>query len=179
MGNLRPIVSAEYVANAMRYDPETGKLFWKYRSDVNDGWNTKYAGTEAFTAITDTGYKVGNINARRYRAHRVAWAIHYGEWPEHEVDHINGNRTDNRIENLRPATASENGCNKGLQSNNVSGYAGVHWDKSKGKWVSYIKKNGKRKHLGRFDDIQEAIAIRDAAVIEYHKEYGRLSNGPA
>lgn len=106
-------------------------------------------------------------------AHRVIWAIHYGEWPENEVDHINGNKTDNRIENLRIATPSENRCNRGKQRNNTSGYKGVYFNKRSNSWYAEIRKSGIKKYLGSAKTPEEAHKIYVANLVNYH---GSFSN---
>lgn len=93
--------------------------------------------------------------------------------PDNEmyVDHINRNRLDNRKENLRLVNRTINGFNKGKQSNNTSGFVGVSWDASRNKWETHIKKNGKKKHLGRYTDIKDAVNARREAELEYYGEY--------
>ena len=86
----------------------------------------------------------------KHRAHRVAWAIYYGEWPKQEIDHKNRNASDNSIDNLRDVSGIENLRNKGVYSNNRSGYKGVTWHKSSGKWMAQIKHNKRNLHLGLF-----------------------------
>jgi hypothetical protein len=109
--------------------------------------------------------------AHNLLAHRVAWAIYYGKWPEKQIDHINHIKSDNRINNLRQADHSQNGCNRGLQSNNRSGVSGVHWSSQKEKWFAKIKLNGKSKHLGVFSDIEDAANAVKKARIEMHGDF--------
>lgn len=175
----------ELLRKLLRYEPETGKLFWKERSvDMfSDGkqtaehncasWNEKYAGKEAFTA-GDRGYKQGLILGRNYKAHRVIWALVNGEWPDN-IDHINGIRDDNRIDNLRSVSQAENNRNAKRRSNNTSGVCGVHWYKRGNKWVAQIRADGNIKHLGYFTDFDDAVAARKEAEIEhgYHENHGR------
>ena len=154
------------------YIPDTGKLVWRHRTPdlFDDGvhsakrsclaWNRRMAGKEAFTAIGH-GYLKGSIFNQRYSAHRVAWAIHYGVWPTGQIDHINGDRTDNRIVNLRDVDNKTNGRNQRLGKNNRSGVNGVLWDR--GCWVARIKVNGKSKHLGRFRCLEDAAVAREKA----------------
>jgi hypothetical protein len=153
----------------LRYEPDTGKLFWKPRDRVwfkNErtfaAWNTLYPGREAFTYI-DNGYKQGTIFCKRYRAHRVAWAIFNGKWPQDEVDHINGIRCDNRIKNLRDVPKNINAKNTRRRSDNTSGYIGVSWNKYVGKWTASITILNKMKNLGLFESIEDAIAARQKA----------------
>lgn len=91
----------------VEYDPETGSLIWKQR-DGNARLNSKLAGKPAFAQLSD-GYLTGRIKGKNYKAHRIAWAVAYGEWPQGQIDHINGDRSDNRLPNLRVVSNSENG----------------------------------------------------------------------
>lgn len=163
------------------YNPATGALSWKTRDRkyfVTDRafntFNSRYANKPAFTAIGKHGYQVGAIFNHNYRAHRVIWWLEYGYDPD-QIDHINGNKTDNRLENLRDVCGQENQQNMKRAVNNASGHTGVGWDKSKNKWVAYINVNKKRKHLGRFHDLDDAVAARKQAEKDhdYHPNHGR------
>ena len=97
----------------LEYDPETGKMRWKnpahnLRGRALSIWKSRYLGKEAFTATMPRGYRQGRIDRVAYLAHRVAWALHYGSWPDGVIDHINGCTADNRIENLRDVSQAEN-----------------------------------------------------------------------
>ena len=169
------------------YDPETGALVWRVRdvSFFTDGersaihcmrvWNARYAGNPAFKGKTSAGYFRGGIFSRRYLAHRVAWAIYSGAWPENEIDHINGDKLDNRIANLRSVTRQENGKNRATGINNKSGTTGVYWYNRDLVWVAQVSKNGKNKHIGCFKSKDEAIEARAKANLEYgyHANHGR------
>ena len=132
--------SIDTLRKLLRYEPETGKLFWLIRTAdlFNDGyrsaagtcanWNAKYAGKEALTSLNGNGYRQGFIFNKHFVAHRVAWALHYGVWPENEIDHINHDRADNRILNLRDVSRRENSINSKPSANNTSGFNGVHFD---------------------------------------------------
>ena len=172
------------LARLLRYDSETGKLFWLPRSEDMfavrgsrsaagscSQWNRRYAGREAFTALTH-GYLHGNLFNIRVRAHRVAFCLYHGKWPE-VVDHINGDRADNRICNLREVTTAINNRNMAKPSNNTSGVAGVAWDKSRQKWLVRVS----RKSLGRFDRFEDAVAARGLALRNhsYHPNHGRIA----
>jgi len=103
-------------------------------------------------------------------AHRVAWALHYGEWPKHEIDHINGNKRDNRIQNLRDVPHLLNQRNRGLRADNTSGADGVSWMKA-GFWRVTVA----GKYLGIFKDFEAAVAARKSAeqAHGYHVNHGR------
>lgn len=147
----RSDITPELCRQLLRYDPETGKLFWKDRG-----------GREAFTAAHSEGYRVGRIGSRVLRAHRVAWAIHFGYWPQ-QVDHFNGIKNDNRLSNLREVDNRINQRNVARTRNNTSGHTGVTWLKRDQKWRAQIFVNGKNLYLGVFDDIEDARAARAQA----------------
>ena len=155
------------ITKYLRYDAETGKIFWK----LNKG--ASKAGNEA--GWEDRFYHRMTINRKTYHAHRIAWLLTYGSWPEDQIDHINGNGLDNRLENLRDVSHRENLRNKQIYKNNTSGTIGVSFDKSKQSYVAGIMINGKHKNLGVFKNKEEAIAARAAANIKYnfHVNHGR------
>lgn len=101
-------------------------------------------------SITPNGYYRIGVNGKLHQAHRVVWFLVNGEWPDGEIDHINGIRSDNRIENLRDVNRSENSQNRRVPNTNKSGFIGVSWAKCRNKWEAYIKLSGKQKHLGYF-----------------------------
>lgn len=120
--------------------------------------------------INSDGYKATRINGKMYLVHRVIYFMAHGSMPE-QIDHINGKRTDNRIENLRPAKPSENSCNSKIRSTNKSGIKGVNWHKASGKWVAQLYVNGKKMHFGLFDDIAEAAKAIEQARNKHHGEF--------
>lgn len=174
------------VARVLRADFETGKLYWLPRTPdmFPNGrqsaatrcaiWNSRYAGKEAFTSLVGGGYLSGEIFYRAYFAHRVLWMLAYGEWPAVDIDHINGDRSDNRLTNLRSVSRIENGRNQGIPRNNKSGVMGVCWSERNAKWKAQIRVGGDQKHLGFFPDIAAAAAARKAAEIEFgfHPNHG-------
>lgn len=150
----------------LRYEPETGKFFWLPNQKKPNWWNTKHANKVAGTKAARIGKHRGYVqimttigNKMVYvRAHRLAWFISYGELPP-EIDHLNGDRADNRLTNLRAANASMNLKNKKMYSTNSSGYTGVRWHKRDKKWVASGKIDNKYIHLGRFENIEIAAAV--------------------
>lgn len=171
------------ISKLLKYEPGTGKLFWLPRpvevctSEAEaKRWNSRFAEKEAFQTIDSDGYFKGAIMCRHFRAHRVVWLLHYREWPKNQIDHINGIKTDNRICNLRDVTPAENSKNQRASIKNTSGFRGVYWNKNDGKWQSYIRENGRSKHLGVFTDFNEAVAARQKAEVEqgYHQNHGRV-----
>ncbi len=160
---------------------ENGRYFWlprprsMFKSDrLYKIWNTRFAGKETLNAIGPHGYHAIGIFGKRYQAHRFIWAFHHGEWPEGQIDHINHNRADNRIENLRVVSHAENQRNRPLQSNNLSGFAGVYYHKPNGKWRALIKHAGTSYALGIFDEISDAVKAREAAKLKFgfHPNHG-------
>jgi len=187
----RQLPSIDLLRQLLRYDPETGRLFWRERPlamfrDSSYGatatrsaewsakkWNSRHAGKEAFTADDGGGYRRGQIFGGLHRGHRVIWAVHFGVWPEHEIDHINGDKSDNRISNLRAATSSENAWNKSAYVNNTSGFKGVAWNEKAGKWAANIKVFGVQKHIGYFDTPDEAHKAYCSAAAADHGDFAR------
>ena len=183
----KPLVSIALLNEILRLEPERGKLFWRLKTpDMVDSerestrlriarnWNARYQGKQAFTNLSLRGYLTGVIQNRRYYAHRVVWALHYGEWPNDQIDHINGNRLDNRIQNLRVATDAENRKNQCVRSDNRTGIAGVWWDQTRQKYQAYINHDGRRIHLGRYESLDDAAAARKEAERQYgyHENHG-------
>lgn len=179
------LLTPEELRKLLRYEPDTGKLYWLERTpdmfnDCSQGrerycaiWNTKFAGKEALAAYEGRGNLHGRIFNRAYKAHRVAWALHQGEWPTHEIDHINHVPDDNRILNLRCVTGEENSRNLPKRADNSSGVTGVGWHKKALKWRARISV-GTEIHLGLFDVFEDAVAARKEAEIKYgfHQNHG-------
>jgi hypothetical protein len=131
------------------------------------------AGTVA-GSIANTGYVMISIDRRDYLAHRLVWLHFRGEWPDGDLDHINGIKHDNRIENLRLATKMQNMANIGRFSSNTSGAKGVHWLASKRKWQARIRIDGRRVHLGYFDTLTAAAKAYDEAALKHRGEFARI-----
>lgn len=169
----------------LRYEPETGKLFWRERTPdmfpkgrtSPDYWNSKFAGKEAFTSTAATGYRQSTIYDYPYLAHRVIWAIVHGEWPKEQIDHINGVREDNRLDNLRAVTPQENNRNTKRCSRNTSGATGVSWHPGTSKWRASIYVSGKHISLGLHRCVTAAITARKSAEKKYgfHENHGRTA----
>ena len=167
MTNTKSLPSIDYLRKRLRYEPETGKLFWMDYDGMPKWWLTRYAGKEAFIDRSNYGYLLGSIDGQCYPAHRVIWSLYYGEKPSDCIDHINGTPDDNRIVNLRVVSHQENLKNCSMQSNNTSGITGVHWHKAGNKWQAQIMGNGRRITLGSFDSIEEAAVARKEAATKY------------
>ena len=152
----------------LRYEPETGKLFWKEQppSSFKDEraakiWNGRYAGNEAGTK-DPRGYIGIRINGHRVWAHRAVWAFVHGCWPEQHIDHLDGDKSNNRPGNLRECSNAVNSRNSKLFASNSSGVCGVCWDKKNGKWKAQAKVDGIQYNLGRFATKELAAAARKA-----------------
>lgn len=155
------MIGANTLHEIMEFDFEAGRIFWKRRPAERPQWNGRYAGKEAFT--TDcTGYKQGAIFGRLYQAHRVIYAAAHGYWPV-LVDHINQDRSDNRLCNLRAADKVLNAHNSKIRTDNKSGTKGVSWFRRNKCWRAYLSERGKQMHLGYFQSIDDAVRARDAA----------------
>ena len=180
----KPLLTPEELRKLLNYDPDTGLLTWRVREEgtiVPDrrrrGWNTRFAGKTAMTADNGDGYYRGHIGKVNMFAHRVAWAIHYGHWPDGELDHINGNRKDNRVVNLRLVARSENMRNRKVPSNNSSGVVGVSWSPLHQRCQTYISIGRKTKFLGAIKEFERAVEARAAAERKhgYHPNHGRAA----
>jgi len=153
-----------YLLSILEYDPETGLFTRKVPT-----CNTVYAGDCAGTI--NHKYLIISINHKSYRAHRLAWFYINGEWPIDFIDHINGNRLDNRISNLRVVSKSQNAQNSLIRKDNSSGVKGVSWCKMMKKWFAYININKKRTKVGYFDNLSEAAKAVSEARESIHKEF--------
>jgi len=165
--------SIDYLHKRLRYEPETGKLFWRDCEEMPKWWRARFAGKEAFSPLDGMGYRHGSIDGVLFKAHRVIWAIHYDDPGELEIDHINHDVRDSRIENLRIVTHQENKMNKSSYEQQ-SGHCGVHWDGQKSRWRVCLAVDGKTKWLGRYKDKGKAIEARKEAEkrFGYHENHG-------
>ena len=145
-------------SDVMEYNPETGIVTAKV------GFSNRPAGMP-IGSNTSYGYLATSLFGKKVQIHRLAWFLHYGEWPEMDIDHINGIKKDNRISNLRLATISQNQFNKPIQKNNSSGVKGVYWNKRDNKFIASVQHQGKKHTAGRFDDLESAKkAVEDLRV---------------
>lgn len=147
----------------LRYNPKTGHLFWK-----GSPARCVKAGSLAGNIQRSNGYRYICVGGRSIRAHRIAWAIFYGAWPADTIDHINGIRDDNRIENLRNVTRTENAQNerKARVSNKSTGLLGAY--RVGNKFRAIIHVDGKPKDLGRFDSAEDAHTAYLLAKRRFH-----------
>lgn len=122
------------------------------------------------------GYLQTMVDYKLYKLHRLAWLYVHGEWPADQIDHIDHIRTNNRWNNLREVTHQENHRNRTVNSNSASGITGVYWDKCAEKWRACIVIDGNNKHIGFFDDINDAAAARkcEELLYNFHDNHGKL-----
>lgn len=141
-------------------------------------WNKAHAGKEAINCrMRGTRYYTGSLFDKRCLAHRIIWKMVHNEEPP-EIDHINGDRADNRLCNLRAADKKMNTKNKCLSSRNTSGVNGVYWDSKRKRWMANIKANYKTTYLGMHKNKESAIAARKSAEskLGFHPNHGRKPN---
>ncbi len=136
---------------------ESGELFWKKKPNRNI-----VVGSEAGTVRPDR-YRVISINRQRILAHRLVWALMHGEQPPDEIDHIDGDPSNNRPSNLRAASHAQNVANQKSSRRNTSGVRGVYFSRARGKWVAQITAAGDKKYIGIFSSISDAQAAYNSA----------------
>lgn len=176
-------VDPALLPDLLGYNPDTGELTWRerpaelfpseHRARV---WNSKHAGKAAFTTVSTTdGYKYGMIFGRTYASHRVIWALVTGRWPADQIDHINHDRADNRLDNLREVVNQQNAQNQSLRSDNKTGFVGVRWSKPHRKWVAHARRGVGGNYLGIFGCFGKALKARKAAEKElgFHPNHGK------
>lgn len=159
-----PAEVADDLREAFSYDPLTGVFCWKNSSTPCK--NGKRADFEYLH-----GYRGVSRKQRNHFAHRVAWLFLTGNWPACQIDHINGDRADNRACNLREADSRQNNLNRGATSKSASGIKGVYWKKRERKWLAQISFGGKSKHLGFYASKEEAAQAYAAAAALLHGEF--------
>jgi len=159
------------IKDDMTYCPETGFFKW-----VNCDQGSIKKGDIA-GAVLDSGYRIIGYKGSVYKAHRLAFLFMEGEIPALQIDHINGNKDDNRFCNLRPVTHSENQRNQVIAKNNSSGFTGIIWCNHHEKWLVRISSNGKRVFIGYYKCKLDAVAerIRANKKFNYHENHGRHS----
>lgn len=173
----KPLPPQDYLLKRLRYEPETGKLYWRERA-VEEfpsrrhalSWNTRYAGKEAFNRPMKNEYLVGTIDDSIYVTHRIIFKMLHG-WEPVEIDHDDRNRQNNRPSNLVASDHVANNKNQKLRSTNTTGCMGVSWQPHANKWKVKIS----NKHIGYTDTFEEAVAMREQAMIDhnYHPNHGK------
>lgn len=154
-------VSFDVVDRLLSYSAETGELRWKHTGAM--------AGR-----VNHDGYVQVSIKGKRYQAHRLCWMLANGAFPEGEIDHINHDKEDNRLANLRVVSGKENKRNRPRPKNNTSGFTGVVWHKKHKKWQAQIKVDGSCKYLGLFYSLEDAVLARKSAEVDFdfHENHG-------
>jgi len=161
------MITQQAVKDCFEY--RDGYLYWKGVSHPNK----QYLLDKPAGSIHKTGYRHITWRGKIHKSHRLIFMLHYGYLPP-EVDHINGDRADNRIENLRPATRSENQCNRPALASNTSGYPGVSWNKKSNAWIVRVMKNGKTVVQKYFKDLELAGLVASEARALYHGSYAKV-----
>jgi hypothetical protein len=173
--DMQAHISVDPVAGSILWLQPPRDLFSSYKA-----WRVSCARRFRRAALNSRhsrGYLHGYIAGRAYFAHIVVWAFANGRWPTGEIDHIDGNKTNNRIENLRECSTSENQRNQAIKKSNNSGVTGVHWHAQSRSWRAQVRHDGRTISLGLFKSIEEAAAARSAANIQYgyHANHGRAA----
>lgn len=161
------MIALERLKELVSYDRETGRFHWNI-----DRGGLIMAGHRAGYTRKD-GYLVLVLDGESYLGHRVAWFYETGSWPDEMIDHINGNPADNRLANLREATRSQNMMNMAVPPANTSGFKGVSFCKRSNRWDTYITVDRKRRRLGYFQNIEDAVAARKAAEASMFGQFAR------
>lgn len=161
-------ISHARLLETLHYDPETGLFTCRIRRGrIMPGTVVGNIGNHGYIQLA--------IDSKMYLGQRVAWFYMTGHWPADQVDHVNRKKTDNRWVNLREATKSQNGFNKGPMSRNRSGFKGVSWNAKRGKWYAFIVDGQGQRYLGSFDSAEQAHAVYSEAALKYHGEFARVA----
>lgn len=162
---IKSQMTQERLRELVHYNPETGLL---YRKKITGG-SVKVG--DVVGAPHSEGYIQCRVDNVKDYAHRFIWLYVYGYWPKGTIDHINRNRADNRLCNIREATYTENNHNKSISKNNTSGHPGVYWSERDGKHRVQITIQRKNIYIGSFKCKEEAIAARKAAEAKYYSTF--------
>jgi hypothetical protein len=149
------ILTQARLKELLQYDPDTGCLVWRKTN--------RRAGTKHYS-----GYRNVFVDNRCYIEHRVIWVWVFGEWPDCDIDHVNRQRDDNRLVNLRLASRAENCQNQPIRRSNKSGVTGVYYHKASQKWAAVINVGSKQRHLGTFECQEDAVSARLAAQQQHY-----------
>ena len=165
------MITAEEVRVSFDYDPETGSFTW--HAPYETASRAKRGQVAGF--IDNGGYYRVKYKGARYVVHRLVWLHYYGVWPDGIVDHIDGDKANNAIANLRLATRSQNRANAKRPSTNTSGFKGVKWHTQTGLWHARICCKGKRHSLGLYKNPEDAHAAYQRAAAEMFGQFARFA----
>jgi hypothetical protein len=167
-----------YIRTRLDLDKTTGTLIWKIRSGHSrhvKTWNTRFAGQVAGHKDKTHGFVIVSISGVHHLAHRIVFALENGRWPADEIDHIDGNPTNNRPSNLREASRTQNIHNRRHHKDSKSGIKGVTFRAERDKWRACIYHGGKQRFLGHFDSAEEAAAAYAEAAITHHGAFAKYT----
>ena len=164
LARTKPMLPLELLEATFSYEPLSGHVIWKPNPQKSGRWHTRYAG-KPLSYVNQNGYIQVDTCGASYNVHRIAWSLYNKRLilPTEYIDHINGIRSDNRIENLRVVTPADNSSNIGLRPNNTSGETGVQRT-ANGRYRVTFCRNGVSKSLGTFESFEDAVFVRRAAV---------------
>lgn len=171
------------LSDIFEYHPETGAFTWKPRSEkffrsagYAKSWNEKFAGRVVAGVTNGKGYALLEFRRKRVLAHRAAWALVHGEYPSGSIDHIDGERLNNRLTNLRDVSHSVNMRNQKLNRNNKTGFSGIFWNGTS--YEAGIKFKKRKIHLGKFSTLEKAVDARKDAEkrLGFHPNHGRVQS---
>lgn len=168
--DLKMLPTQKQLHALFRYCSETGCLYWRNPIHRAQKINCGRAGHVDFK-----GYVAIIIDGKRFLAHRIVWKFQTGDEPVDQIDHKDGNRSNNRFENLRECSNGENIANSKIRIDNKSGVKGVSWDAARSKWVANISKDSVQHRLGRFETIEQAAAAIESRRAEMHGLFARAS----
>lgn len=165
-----------HLRKILKYNPVTGIFTWKVNRKGTKGIGS-VAGSINTHHKTGKRYVLIHTCGKHWRAHRLAWLFMYNSECDSEIDHENGDGTDNRWDNLKKTDSKGNARNQRKRSGNAySNVMGVRWHRKAKKWVVGIHHKGKNKHLGLFTNFEQAVRVRKQAEVEcgYHKNHGTI-----
>jgi hypothetical protein len=160
------MLTYDHLRHALDYNADTGQFVWR-----NPSSDKMKPGQSAGTIERYLQIRLGG---KRYLAHRLAWLYMTGAWPDRQIDHINGDKLDNRWANLRLATPTQNNANAVARKRNSSGFKGVTWHSRNRKWQAQIAANGRHFYLGQFETAEAAAEAYQQAAARLHGEFARL-----
>ena len=164
-------LTADEVRHLLDYEPATGVFRWR----VSTSKRVKVG--DVAGCVVANGYRKIRINKRLWLEHRLVWLHQCGAEPSAELDHINGDRADNRLINLRVADRTSNARNCRGHKDSRSGRKGVHWDTTGKKWGARICVDRKQIYLGNFETVEQAAAAYDAAAMRHHGDFAKVNGG--